>query len=321
MILDTTLPELCRKLESAHAAEEFNCVNGIDAIVVQDSACDFIQSRSPQCPVITQTYSENLHPLIDVLATENDSFDAVIHGIENSPVAAQVLVQLLRHNEESSIEEALFAESMAYSVLQHGERFEQWLGTHTRKSRKDRPEDPPILYSRVDSHLTLTLNRPDKRNAWSLEMRDALTEALQLTEADPSIKEITINANGPAFGAGGDLDEFGEARDAALSHLTRSIRNPALLLSQQQQKTTVELHGACVGAGIEIPAFAGRILAKPDTFCLLPEVAFGLIPGAGGTVSILRRIGRRRLALMAIAGQRIYADEALEWGLIDKIVS
>jgi enoyl-CoA hydratase/carnithine racemase len=90
-------------------------------------------------------------------------------------------------------------------------------------------------------------------------------------------------------------------------------------LHQLADRTTCKLQGACIGAGIELPAFAGRIEARADAFFELPEVGMGLIPGAGGTVSIPRRIGRLRTARMALGGERLSADIALKWGLIDAI--
>jgi enoyl-CoA hydratase/carnithine racemase len=81
----------------------------------------------------------------------------------------------------------------------------------------------------------------------------------------------------------------------------------------------VRLHGACVGAGIELPAYARRVVASPGTRFLLPEVAMGLIPGAGGTVSIPRRIGRWRTLFLALSGDVVDAATALSWGLVDEI--
>jgi enoyl-CoA hydratase/carnithine racemase len=82
---------------------------------------------------------------------------------------------------------------------------------------------------------------------------------------------------------------------------------------------TFHLHGACIGSGIELPAFAHHLSVDPKTFFQLPELRFGLIPGAGGCVSIARRIGRHRTAWMALSGKKISARKALEWGLIDEI--
>lgn len=74
-----------------------------------------------------------------------------------------------------------------------------------------------------------------------------------------------------------------------------------------------------VGAGIEVPAFAGKVVAFADAWCQLLELSLGLIPGAGGTVSVTRRIGRWRTAWMVLSGERVPAGRALEWGLVDRI--
>tara|TARA_B100000242_G_scaffold254055_2_gene196633 strand:- start:796 stop:1056 length:261 start_codon:yes stop_codon:yes gene_type:complete len=84
---------------------------------------------------------------------------------------------------------------------------------------------------------------------------------------------------------------------------------------------TAKVHGACIGAGIELAAFCKKIIAKEDAFFQLPEIGLGLLPGAGGTASLPRRIGRYDTALLAITGKTIYSDEALELGLIDEIRS
>ncbi|WP_262401328.1 enoyl-CoA hydratase/isomerase family protein [Actinomadura sp. CNU-125] len=76
-----------------------------------------------------------------------------------------------------------------------------------------------------------------------------------------------------------------------------------------------------MGAGVELPAFAGRVVARPDAVFRLPEIAMGLIPGAGGTVSLPRRIGRHRTLYMALTGEAIGADTALAWGLVDEIAA
>jgi enoyl-CoA hydratase/carnithine racemase len=151
-------------------------------------------------------------------------------------------------------------------------------------------------------------------------MRDGLCEALALAVADPSIRSVRLSGNGKCFSSGGDLDEFGTAPDSATAHAVRSLRLPAALLAQCADRVEARVHGACVGAGAELPAFARRVEATSDAFFLLPEVGLGLIPGAGGCVSIPRRVGRQRAAYMALSGARIGAAQALDWGLIDAIV-
>jgi len=96
---------------------------------------------------------------------------------------------------------------------------------------------------------------------------------------------------------------------------------PARYLAKNADRYVVRLHGACIGAGIELPAFAARVEATSDAWFQLPEVGMGLIPGAGGCVSIPRRIGRQRTNELAITGRKLSVQEALDWGLVDAIVS
>jgi enoyl-CoA hydratase/carnithine racemase len=148
-------------------------------------------------------------------------------------------------------------------------------------------------------------------------MRDALAEALGFALEHPDAPSVVLCGAGPAFSAGGDLDEFGRADDAGRAHLIRTLRSPAALVHALGDRITARLHGACVGAGIEVPAAAGRVTAAPGSFFRLPEVSMGLIPGAGGTASIPRRIGRHRAAWMAISGADVDLATALAWGLVD----
>jgi enoyl-CoA hydratase/carnithine racemase len=100
----------------------------------------------------------------------------------------------------------------------------------------------------------------------------------------------------------------------------RRRTSPAFLLSRVSEILTVHIQGACVGAGLEMAAFARRVTATSNAWFQLPEVAMGLLPGAGGCFSVPRRIGRQRAALMLLSGRRISAETALRWGLIDAIV-
>jgi enoyl-CoA hydratase/carnithine racemase len=97
----------------------------------------------------------------------------------------------------------------------------------------------------------------------------------------------------------------------------RTTRSAARLLARLSDRVEARVHGACVGAGIELAAFAGRVVASEDAWFQLPELAMGLVPGAGGTVGLPRRIGRQRTAWLALTGARIGAAEAVEWGLVD----
>jgi enoyl-CoA hydratase/carnithine racemase len=171
----------------------------------------------------------------------------------------------------------------------------------------------------VGERLDIVLDDPSRRNAYSAAMRDALIEALTLAQVDPGIATVRLSGAGPSFCSGGDLTEFGTGPGGPAAHFLRTRHSPGLLLHQLAERVQVRLQGACVGAGIELPAFAARVSAAWDVSIRLPEIAMGLIPGAGGTVSISRRIGRWRTAYLALSGQPVTGATALDWGLIDAL--
>jgi enoyl-CoA hydratase/carnithine racemase len=169
-----------------------------------------------------------------------------------------------------------------------------------------------------DVTTTITLNRPQRHNAVDIAMSEQLVEAL--TEALTSrATRIVLRGNGPSFSSGGDLAEFGSFTDPATAHVVRLSRSASQLIAIMGVRIEARLHGTCFGAGIELPAFAGTIIAAPDTLIALPELSLGLVPGAGGTVSLPRRIGRHRSALLALTGTTIDAGTAQQWGLIDRL--
>ena len=243
--------------------------------------------------------------------------DEVLTVIRAAPLAATTLVTLLRALTSVSIDHGLALESAAYSTLQAGPEFRTW-----RESTPAEPVDddgPTVLISRNDSELVVTLHRPQRHNAISTRLRDDLSDALRLALVDDSILSVVLRGDGPSFCSGGDLAEFGARVDPATAHSVRLTRSPARQLHRLASRTTAFVHGATLGGGLELAAFAGRVVAHPDTSLGLPELFLGLIPGAGGTVSITRRIGRQRAALLALSCRRIDVSIALEWGLIDEV--
>ncbi len=251
-----------------------------------------------------------------------DRIDAALGCLEDvarsRPTAATVAAQVLRMTLALSFEQALALESFAYSMLLASGDFLAWRAATPVRYREE-PDAPRVLQSWVNGAFVLSLNRPHARNSVDAQMRDELAEALAFALSDPDAGPVAIMGLGSAFSAGGDLDEFGQAKDPGIAHLVRVLRSPTGLLHRLGARATVYVHGACVGAGIETPAAAGRIVARPDAYFRLPEVSMGLIPGAGGTASIPRRIGRRRAAYMAITGWDVDAATALSWGLVDAV--
>lgn len=253
----------------------------------------------------------------DLALTRRDpALDAVAATVEAHPLAAAALALLLRGAGGRALDDGLLAESAAYSALQAGPEFARWRAGRPRRARAGAGGDAVAL-ARTGAVLEVTLSRPEVHNALDATMRDQLTEAFHLVAGDPTVTEVHLRGAGPSFCSGGDLDEFGSFPDPATAHLVRLRQSAGRALAAVADRVTAHLHGACVGSGIEIPAFAGTVLAAPSTTVALPEVALGLVPGAGGTVSLPRRIGRHRTARLALTGERIDAATARAWGLVD----
>lgn len=238
--------------------------------------------------------------------------------VNAQPVACAAAAQVIRASLQLSFEQALIEESLAYSMLLASEGFRAWRAANPPRQRPDDPV-PRVLIDEADSALTLTLNRPAARNAFDASMRDELCAALAFAAEHPDAPPVILTGAGPAFSAGGDLDEFGQAADPGTAHLIRTLRSAAQCVRDLGPRITARLHGACVGAGIEVPAAAGRVTAREGTYFRLPEVSMGLIPGAGGTATIPRRVGRHRAAYMALSGGDIDLATAHAWGLVDAV--
>jgi hypothetical protein len=242
------------------------------------------------------------------------ALDALMSAAVGAPRAVIALGRVLRQTAVLSVLDGLAAESAVYSMLLAGPEFSSWL--HQRGAA--RPAVPgSVEVARVGDVVGITVNRPSRRNAIDSATRDALVDALALL-GDPEIR-IELRGHGPSFGAGGDLDEFGSAPDPASAHVVRLEQSVGRAIDPYRDRVTAFVHGACYGAGCELPAFAGRVVAASDTRLALPEISLGLIPGAGGTVSVTRRVGRWRTAWMALSGAEVDADTALRWGLVDSV--
>lgn len=276
--------------------------------VVSAADFDLLLTVAPQPP----------RDWIAVSAVEVDSMlEHLCAQVRGFGLPAAVLAQVLRIGGGLAVAEAFLLESFAYSALLGGQAFRDWL--LKRAPRSMPPPGTRVRCTREGETLAITLAHPARRNAIDALMRDELVEHLAFACDDPTQPAVQLRADGANFSAGGDLAEFGASTDLVQAHAIRTLRSPARLMLSLAARTTAFLHGACVGAGIEISAAAGRVIATPDTRLWLPELGMGLMPGAGGTVTIARRIGRRRTLLWALTGRQIDARTALEWGLVDEV--
>lgn len=256
-----------------------------------------------------------------------DDFDARIArlaaAVRANPLAATAAAQVLRLAEKLPLADALTIESFAYSSLLGGAEFARWRGARSAAAaapaQGDPPHGDPVTIERRGDEIRIMLDDAPGRNAMTAAMRDALYEALANALDDPTRPAVVLGGAGKCFSTGGALAEFGTATDLAEAHAVRTLHSCARALDALGERATVHLHGACIGSGIEVAAAAHRRIAAPDSWFQLPELAMGLIPGAGGTATIARAIGRHRTMWMLLTGARVGAVQALDWGLVHAI--
>ncbi len=312
---------LVRLSSSVSSAPDAGVTSPPGVIVAFGAAADF---AAAEYWLETATFTLTEDPSVDRRAVTVDSVPEALAELtercQRWPHASSVCDDVLRAVDPSGPTLAgVVTESLAYSTLQAGPEFARWLD---ERGPARMPEiADPVQAQRAGDTLRIRFNRPQRHNAFSTDARAALLEALTVAQLDPSVTGIVLGGNGPSFCSGGDLAEFGTFADPASAHLARTRHSPALALdaltARLGRSCRAEVHGRVMGSGLEMAAFCGWIEARDDSVFGLPELGLGLIPGAGGTVSITRRIGRWRTAYLVLSGHSVDADTALAWGLVD----
>ena len=166
----------------------------------------------------------------------------------------------------------------------------------------------------LDSDVgVITLNSPPV-NALSAAVRDGLAGGMEAASADRGAKSIVIICEGRTFIAGADITEFGGAqKGASLFAVQDAIEGSA-------KPVIAAIHGTALGGGLEVALACHYRVAVPSARCGLPEVALGLLPGAGGTQRLPRIVGVEKALEMVTSGQHVPAAQCLAMGLVDEIV-
>jgi enoyl-CoA hydratase/carnithine racemase len=171
--------------------------------------------------------------------------------------------------------------------------------------------DPPAA--------TITLNRPEKRNALSLELMQELIEALRAVSEDPAIRAVIIDAAGPAFSAGHDLSEMIGRDETFLDELFRTCTVMMETIHELPQPVIAKVHGIATAAGCQLVAACDLAVTAEGTRFGTPGVKIGLFCSTP-MVPVSRAVGRKRAMQMLLTGEPIDADTALEWGLVNQVV-
>ncbi|MCZ7559760.1 MAG: enoyl-CoA hydratase/isomerase family protein [Burkholderiaceae bacterium] len=166
----------------------------------------------------------------------------------------------------------------------------------------------------------LTLNRPKALNALDTQAWTELGNAVQLVLADADIRACVLTGSGGrAFSAGADRKELtGRTIEGLLEHAQR-VHKILACIEASPKPFVAAINGLAVGGGAEIALACHLRVAADNARLSFPEVQMGLIPGAGGTQRLARILGKGRAMELVLSGRRLYAQEALHWGLLNEV--
>ena len=178
-----------------------------------------------------------------------------------------------------------------------------------------------VLYEKRGAIAWVTLNRPDRLNAYNVAMRDALFETLSAIHDDPQIRAMVLRGAGSSFSTGGDVSEFGQAPSPIAARWIRFRRDVWGRLKSLAIPTVAAVHGFTVGGGMEMALLCDVVIGADDSRFCLPETGLGMVPGVAGTQTAPRRLKPGWALDLCITGRWIDAHQALFVGLVAKVVA
>jgi len=178
-----------------------------------------------------------------------------------------------------------------------------------------------LIFEKKEHTAIVSLNRPEVLNVHNIQMRDDMVEVLSAIQDDDDIRVVVFKAEGDrAFCAGADLTEFLTAPPPALARAVRFDLDLWQLFLSIPQPLIAAVHGFVLGSGIEIALCCDIRIASENARFGLPEMGLGMIPAAGGTQTVPRAVGIGKALDMILTNRWISAIEALEAGLVNRVV-
>jgi 2-(1,2-epoxy-1,2-dihydrophenyl)acetyl-CoA isomerase len=175
------------------------------------------------------------------------------------------------------------------------------------------------------AELRIELTRPDRMNAWDRQLGVDLLSAIEDATADESVRAVTITGAGRAFSAGADLkagfEPSAQGHPDVESRL-REIYHPIIAGIRRMPKPVLAaVNGPAAGIGCSLALACDLIVARESAYLMLAFVNIGLVPDGGSSLLVPSRVGFARAAEMAMLGERVPARQALEWGLVNRVVA
>jgi enoyl-CoA hydratase/carnithine racemase len=177
----------------------------------------------------------------------------------------------------------------------------------------------PLLVDRDGAVVTLTLNRPERRNALSLDLMLTLTARLRETAADESVRAIVLGAAGPVFCSGHDLRELRGREEEEYARIFATCSELMLTLHRIPQPVVARVQGIATAAGCQLVAACDLAVASETARFATPGVRIGLFCTTP-MVEVARSVGRKRALELLLTGEPIDAATAADWGLVNRVV-
>jgi 2-(1,2-epoxy-1,2-dihydrophenyl)acetyl-CoA isomerase len=189
------------------------------------------------------------------------------------------------------------------------------------------PNEPAVQWSVDNGVAVARLNRPKVRNAIDDTMRRTLISALDDAAADPEIRALVLTGNGSSFCAGGDVAAMRERLNAPAGQVAgnawrrqRETHTMALTLHNLIKVTVAAVNGPAIGVGADLALGCDFLIASNNTVFAFSHLTRGLVPDGGSMYHLPRRVGMARAKELMFTGRRFGAAEALEMGLVDRVV-
>ncbi|MEW6509964.1 MAG: enoyl-CoA hydratase-related protein [Bacteroidota bacterium] len=175
-----------------------------------------------------------------------------------------------------------------------------------------------IIVTREEGYALVRLNRPEVLNALNYQLMGALVDALEELDRTENVRCIVLTGNEKAFAAGADIKEMAGA--TAVEMLIRDQFARWDRIRRIKTPLIAAVNGFALGGGCELAMACDMIIASESARFGQPEVNIGVMPGAGGTQRLTRAIGKPKAMELVLTGRTIGAEEALRWGLVNKVV-
>jgi 2-(1,2-epoxy-1,2-dihydrophenyl)acetyl-CoA isomerase len=183
-----------------------------------------------------------------------------------------------------------------------------------------------VNVSLADGVATIQLNRPEALNAWNRQFGEDLLAALRRVAEDDDVRAVLIEGAGRAFSSGADLKDFSggettpDGRPDVYKTLTERYHPIMAAIREMPKPVVASVNGPAVGIGCSLALCCDLIVAGESAYFLLAFVNIGLVPDGGSSLFVPTRIGMARATELAMLGERLHAPQALEWGLINRVV-